>query len=48
MIADYCKVCVWWIMNRCDGTDSPDICRYRETYDDWDQSEELLKDFFEE
>ena len=48
MTADYCKDCVWWIQNRCDGMEEPTTCKDHETYDDWDQLEELLLDFFEE
>ncbi len=29
-----CKDCVWWVMNRCEGQDSP--CNDFESYDDWD------------
>lgn len=48
MTADYCKKCVWWILNRCDGMEKPTSCPHIETYEDWENLDEMVLDFFEE
>lgn len=47
MTANYCKDCVWWIMNRCDGMEDITSCCDKDTYEDWDNLDKLV-DYFRE
>lgn len=39
-----CKDCVFWIMGKCEGAATP--CNYLETYNDWDQEQEIIDNMY--
>lgn len=43
MTNDYCKQCVFWIMDNCRGLETEGKCPDLETYEDWDNLDSCIE-----